>query len=192
MYHNNGYRNAPLWEVALELRRELPDIPILCDPSHIGGRRNLVAQLSLSAMQLDYNGLMVEVHPHPDNAWSDVAQQFSPAEFITLIEKIRTSKQQITDTDAARLTPMRQQIDDIDHEMLRLLGQRMGLSRQIAEIKHDHQMPVYQSGRWADVVADRLRIAEDVGLNPTFTKELLEKIHAESVKVQMEMSDKRQ
>ena len=184
MYHNN-YRNAPLWDIVLELRREMPNIPILCDPSHIGGRRNMVETISLEAMQLDYDGLMVEVHPHPDEAWSDAEQQLTPADFTTILEKIKFYNQQTSDSDEARLAPLRQQIDDIDHEMLRLLGQRMEVSQQIAEIKHANQLSVYQSKRWEAVVNDRLQMAETLGLRTEFTKELLEKIHAESVRVQM-------
>lgn len=186
MYHNNGYRNAPLWEVAMEFRREMPDIPILCDPSHISGRRDLIESLAMAAMQLDYDGLMVEVHPHPAEAWSDADQQLDPSAFIAMLEHLTSFNRQLTDSDISYLTPLRQQIDDIDHEILRLMGQRMELSKQIAEVKHARQMSVYQSKRWEAVVADRLRQAEALGLRADFIKEMLEKIHAESIRVQLE------
>ncbi len=186
MYHNNGYRNAPLWEVAMEFRREQPDIPILCDPSHIGGRRDLIEGLSITAMQLDYDGLMVEVHPHPSEAWSDADQQIDPQAFTILLDNLHSFNRQLSDNDTAHLAPLRQQIDDIDHELLRLMGQRMELSQQIAHIKQARQLSVYQSKRWEAVVADRLRLAEALGLRADFIKELLEKIHAESIRVQIE------
>ena len=186
MYHNQGYRNAPLWEVALELRRELPEIPILCDPSHIGGRAELVAPLAQAAMQLDYDGLMVEVHPHPEAALTDTKQQIDPAALAALLTVIRDSAtSQPADSDQ-RLAPLREEIDTVDHEMLTLLARRMELSRQIAAVKHEQGMAVYQSKRWDAVMNDRLRLAHEMGLNENFTKELLEKIHAESVRVQLE------
>ena len=188
MYNNHGYRNAPLWEVPLELRRELPDLPMLCDPSHIGGQRNLITPIALAAMQLGYNGLMVEVHPNPDVALTDNSQQITPDELLQILESLLTSHR--TDNGdnerlAAALAPLRQQIDDIDHEMLDLLARRMKLSRQIASIKEETHTQVYQPKRWEQVLQDRLQIAATLGLNTDFTKELLEKIHAESVRIQL-------
>lgn len=185
MYHNHGYRNTPLWEVVLELRRERPDLPILCDPSHMGGNASLVTPISLTAMQLDYDGLMVEVHPHPEAAWSDGNQQITPSELKSLIDKILCPSIQSTGNDSAILNTLRGHIDDLDHEMLTLLARRMELSRQIADIKHEQGMTIYQSKRWEAVMHDRLRLASDLGLDEHFTKEVLEKIHAESVRVQL-------
>ena len=186
MYNNHGYRNAPLWEVALELRREMPEVPILCDPSHMGGRRDLTASIALAAQQLDYDGLMVEVHSNPDAALTDAAQQITPEALKTILAAYLDAARPAPDGLAQQLSPLRQQIDDLDHNMLDLLAQRMEVSRHIAEIKKELHMPVYQSGRWSNVVADRLRIASELGLNANFTKELLDKIHGESVRVQME------
>lgn len=186
MYNNQGYRNAPVWEVPLELRHSHPDIPILCDPSHIGGRAELVMPLALAARQLDYDGLMVEVHPHPADAWTDNAQQLDPAALATLLA-VWTDDTPTSNTNATQaLEPLRAMIDDLDHEILSLLSQRMAVSRRIATVKHDAHLPVYQQARWADVMTDRLHQAEALGLDTGFTKELLEKIHAESVRVQME------
>ena len=186
MYHSQGYRNAPLWEVALKLRRELPEVPILCDPSHMGGRAALVGPLSHAAMQLDYDGLMVEVHPHPADAWTDALQQLSPSEFRQLLASLQPGTAPLPDGNEPRLTPLRRQIDDLDHNMLSLLAQRMEVSRRIADIKHEQGMTVYQPKRWNDVMQDRVQQAQEMGLDTTFTKEILEKIHAESVRVQLE------
>jgi chorismate mutase len=164
----------------------MPDVPMLCDPSHIGGSRELVEPIALAARLLDYDGLMVEVHPHPADAWTDGNQQLTPDEFSTLLDKYLSAPASATDSLSQRLTPLRQQIDDIDHSLLTLLARRMALSRQIADIKRELHSPVYQSARWADILADRLQLAGDLGLDIDFTREMLEKIHGESVRVQME------
>lgn len=185
VYNNEGLRNAPMWELALNLRHELPEVPLLCDPSHLGGSRDRVEALALAAMQLAFDGLMVETHPHPAEAWTDAAQQLTPNELKALLARI--ADQHLNDGDAGtqRLTPLRQQMDDVDHELLRLLGRRMDLSRQIADVKREAGMTVYQSKRWEEVLADRLRLAETLGLNAAFVQDLLEKIHGESVRVQL-------
>ena len=171
----------------MQLRRLLPDTPVLCDPSHIGGRRDVIAPLSVAAMQLDYDGLMVEVHPSPDEAWTDGGQQLTPAEFKHLISKIIPDPQNSTPHQSnTLLEPMRRQIDNIDHEVIRLLWQRMELSRHIAEVKRDFRMPVYQPQRWEAVLADRLNKAADLGMDTEFVKDILERIHGESMRVQME------
>ncbi len=185
MYDNHGYRNDPLWEVPMEFRRERPDIPILCDPSHIGGRRELVVPLATAARQLDYSGLMVEVHPYPAAAWTDGEQQVTPRELAAVVEAWLAARQEGTGGDE-RLEPLRRRIDEIDHELVALLSQRMAVSRHIATVKREEHIPVYQSGRWSDVLEDRLRQAAALGLDTSFTKEMLEKIHGESVRVQIE------
>ena len=187
MYNNRGYRNAPLWEVALELRRELPEVPILCDPSHIGGHRELVVPLAMEARQLDYDGLMVEVHPHPDSALTDSAQQMTPDGLSQLLDAYLAPTAPSDSNADPRLTPLRQQIDDVDHEILSLLARRMELSRNIATIKHDRGMAVYQPKRWESVITNRLQLATSLGLDTEFVKEMLEKIHAESVRVQLKL-----
>jgi chorismate mutase len=186
MYHSSGYRNAPLWEVALELRRERPEVPILCDPSHMGGRADMVEPIALAAMQLDYNGLMVEVHPHPETAWSDREQQLTPAALGQLLEALRRLPTTVSGEALPALMALRGHIDDLDHELLTLLARRMELSREIADIKREKGLTIYQSKRWEAVMQDRLQLAADLGLDEDFTKELFEKIHAESVRVQME------
>ena len=182
LYHGHGYRNDPLWEVALEFRHQMPEMPILCDPSHIGGDRRLIAPLALAALQLDYDGLMVEVHPSPDNAWTDGPQQLTPAELSRLLASLPSAS---ADNNTPGLEPIRQEIDEIDHELLHLLRRRMELAREIASIKREHQMTVYQAKRWESVIQDRLQVAKELGLNSEFVLELLEKIHGESVRVQI-------
>lgn len=184
MYDNHGYRNEPLWELPLELHRRLPDIPLLCDPSHIAGRADLVATVARASMQLRFDGLMVEVHPHPAEALTDAQQQLTPHAFADLLATLPTEPAVHPAGDTA-LEALRNKIDSIDHELLQLLGQRMAVSRQIAEVKRQAGLSVYQPRRWEAVLADRLRQAESLALDQSFVEELLEKIHGESVRVQL-------
>lgn len=185
MYNNQGYRNAPLWELPLKLRRQRPDLPLVCDPSHIGGTRQLVEPLALAATQLEFDGLMVEVHPHPADALTDAAQQLTPDDFSALVAKIESFQRQQPSSTDTRLTPLRQQIDDLDHELLHLLAQRMELSRQIAVVKRESLLTVYQADRWNTVMDDRLQLASQLHLDADFVKDLLETIHHESLKIQL-------
>ena len=185
MYHNHGYRNEPLWEVPMTLRREMPDVPLICDPSHIGGRRELVEPLVRMASQFDYDGLMVEVHPNPDTALTDAEQQLTPSAFADTLSHLSPFASHLSPLTSRQLEPLRRQIDEIDHELLSLLARRMEMSRQISFIKRDLKMPAYQAGRWADVVSDRMGQAEALGLDADFTRALLEKIHGESIRVQL-------
>lgn len=187
MYDNQGYRNAPLWDVAMELRHQMPQLPILCDPSHIGGKASLVAQLAHRAMLLNYDGLMVEIHPHPADALTDALQQLTPAELRALLDTLPNPSASSAST-APELDNMRLEIDDIDQNLLRLLAKRMEVSRNIASLKHRLNMSVYQPDRWGRMMNDRLALAEQMQLKSDFVKELMEKIHAESVRIQMENS----
>ena len=187
VYHwrndQQAYRNDPLWEVALEFRRQRPDIPILCDPSHIGGDSRLVTSLALAAVQLDCDGLMIEVHSSPADAFTDGGQQLTPDELSTLLSTLPYTS---GNGNPATLEPLRKQIDDIDHELLSLLSRRMNLSRQISHIKKEQNLSVYQAKRWEEVMKDRLQVATELGLSTDFIEELLEKIHGESIRVQMD------
>lgn len=181
-YNNFGYRNNPLWEIPIELKRRLPDTPLLCDPSHIGGRRELVAPLSQMALDLHYDGLMIECHPNPDNALTDNQQQITPSELTALLDglKIRTHSQ----TTPGNLTRLREQLDIIDTEILKLLSQRMKISKDIGIIKHRHNMPIFQPQRWQQVLEHQMATGKEMGLNEQFIKDLTEKIHGESLRQQ--------
>ena len=185
---SNGphYRNQPLWEIPISLHREMPDIPILCDPSHIGGSRELVAPLCLAAMLIDFDGLMIEVHPDPATAWTDANQQITPDALVRIVGGLNLQQPAGTPDAEHQLAPLRDSIDTIDHQLVGLLAERMELSRKIADIKRQCHMPVFQSQRWQSVLHDRLVQATAIGLDASFMRELLEKIHAESVRVQLE------
>lgn len=184
IYGNMGYRNHPLWEVVIELRRLMPDLPILCDPSHIGGRRDLVAPLSQTALDLGLDGLMVEVHPDPDAAKTDAEQQVTPDRFRELLSGlvVRSS----ADACDAELSRFREQIDMVDSQLLGLLVRRFDMVRSISEVKRRHNMSAYQPKRWSEVLARLVQEAESLGLSAEFVKSLYERIHLESVRLQEE------
>ncbi len=185
LYNNLGYRNNPLWEVPLELRRIMPQVEMLCDPSHITGDRSRIAATAQTALDLGFDGLMVEVHPSPDDALTDPAQQITPQALADMVGGLTVRRTDSQKADAA-LADCRARIDAIDHQLLRLLGQRMDTSREIALVKRPLDIALYQPARWNALVADRKRLAEQLGLDADFVGRLLETIHAESVKVQQQ------
>lgn len=182
---NGGYRNHPLWEVPIELRRVMPDISIVTDPSHIAGRRELLQEVAQWAMDLGFDGLMLEVHPHPDEALTDGRQQITPEGLKELLGKLvlRQTDGGIADKE---LRLMRGQIDRIDDQLLRLLASRLEVSGEIARVKAQSNLAVFQPKRWESLLQQRLSTAEELHLEPEFVKGIFEKIHAESVRVQQE------
>ena len=183
VYRNDGYRNNPLWEIPIELRRLMPDVPILCDPSHIAGRREPLAALSQTAMDLGFDGLMIETHPKPEKALTDAGQQISPDELAALLAGLvmRSTDSRVADEE---LRLLREQIDYIDKDVLRLMSARFEVARQIARVKEEGNLAVFQPKRWDTVLRQRMEAAERQGVDPAFVKALFEKIHAESVRVQ--------
>lgn len=183
VFKNEGFRNAPLWEVPIELRRTMPEVPILCDPSHIAGRREPLQMLSQTAMDLGFDGLMVEVHPCPQEALTDAQQQITPDALQQLLDGLVMPH---TDTAVAddQLRLLREQIDTVDRQMLQLYAARLDLSRQIAQVKAQGNLAVFQPKRWDALLRQRLESARQLGLSPDFVKEIFEKIHVESVRVQ--------
>ena len=181
MYGESTYRYSPLWEASIELHRLMPEVPLLCDPSHIAGRSSLVAAVAQQALNLHFDGLMIEVHPHPAEALTDATQQLSPAEFRSLVEGLvmRRSTEAVPELDICR-----NEIDDIDHQLLVLLARRMRLAGDIALIKARHNMAIYQPERWEAVLQQLRSQAETLGLDPAFVESLYGKIHAESIRRQ--------
>lgn len=187
-YGKHLYRNMPEWHIPIELRLRYPSLPIICDPSHIGGKRELIAPLSQQAMDMGFNGLIVESHCDPDCAWSDAKQQITPEilNFILGTLVIRDSKQT---TESLQL--LRQQIDRIDNELLEVLSKRMGVSREIGRYKREHRMSVVQAGRYNEVMASRVKVGEEMGMGAEFLRTVLLAIHEESVRQQIEVINDR-
>ena len=180
----NLYRNHPLWAVPIELHRRLPALPIFCDPSHIGGKRELIAPLSQQAMDLGFDGLIIESHCMPDCAWSDKAQQVTPDALAYITRNLVIRDETIT---TESLTELRSQIDKLDDELLELLTRRMRVSRDIGQYKKEHNMPVLQTQRYEELLARRAGQAEQVGMDREFMRTVLQAIHEESIRQQMEV-----
>lgn len=183
-YEKKLYRNLPLWRIPIELRRQYPDLTIFCDPSHIGGKRELVAPISQQALDLNFNGLIVESHCNPDCALSDAAQQVTP-EVLDYMLKMLVVRDNVQTTENISL--LRRQIDEIDEQLLSLLARRMRISREIGTYKKEHNMPVLQSGRYNEIMDRREKMGRSMDLSPEFVQGIMKSIHDESVKVQMEI-----
>lgn len=183
-YEKKLYRNLPLWHIPIELKRRYPNLTIFCDPSHIGGKRELVAPIAQQAMDLKFEGLIVESHCDPDNALSDAAQQITPEVLdFTLSMLVVRDNPQTTEN----ITVLRKKIDEIDETLLTILAKRMGISKEIGVYKKEHNMPILQSGRYSDILENRAKQGESMGLSAAFVQEIMKSIHEESVKVQMEI-----
>lgn len=181
------YRNSPQWHIAIELRRRYPNLPIFCDPSHIGGCRDLIKPLSQQAMDLGFDGLIVESHCNPDAAWSDAKQQLTPDALMQVMSELVIRETSHTTED---LTDLRSQIDEIDNKILEILAKRMRVSREIAQYKLEHSMPVLQAGRYDEILTKRSEQGAQMDMSPEFIKEVFEAIHGESVRTQMQHINK--
>ena len=183
-YGRHLYRNLPQWRIPIELRRRFPELPVFCDPSHIGGKRELIAPISQQALDMSFSGLIIESHCDPDCAWSDKTQQITP-EVLNFILHTLVLRDKSTSTESLAL--LRQQIDRIDDELLELLDKRMRVAREIGHYKQEHSMPVIQAGRYNDLMQRRVATAEEMGMSPDFMRSVLAAIHEESVRQQIEI-----
>lgn len=183
-YDKKIYRNLPQWHIPIELHRRLPNIPIICDPSHIGGRRELIASISQQAMDLSFDGLIIESHICPDKAWSDASQQITPDILQFIINKL-VIRDGVQTTES--LADLRLQIDNIDNDLLEMLSKRMRISREIGTFKKEHNMPVLQANRYDEIMQKRVILGESMGMSPEFVTKILEAIHEESVRQQIDV-----
>ena len=181
------YRNAPMWHIPIELHRRYPNLPIVCDPSHIGGRRDLIAPLAQQAMDMGFEGLIVESHCNPDCAWSDAKQQVMPDVLNFILDRlvVRNTKE-----STESLNILRQQIDELDNRLMELLTKRMRISREIAAYKKEHNMAVVQTARYSEILDKRAAQGVLCGMDADFIKSIYEHIHEESVRQQMEFMNK--
>ena len=183
---NHLYRYDPQWHIPFELRRSAPELTILCDPSHIGGKREFVASLSQQALDMGFDGLMIESHCDPDCALSDSAQQVTPDDLKVILDRLVIRSGTPIEDDLAML---RQQIDDCDQELLAVLARRMSVSREIGAFKKAHNLRIVQPARYQAVINQRIKNAGDLGLPPEFVKRVMEAIHEESVRQQLDQPD---
>ena len=183
-YDKKIYRNLPHWHIPMELRRVMPNLPIICDPSHIGGRRELIAPICQQAMDLSFDGLIIEAHCNPDKAWSDAAQQITPdvLDYIVSTLIIRDEKQ-----STENLSQLRRQIDEHDEKLLEVLTARMRVAEEIGKYKKEHNIPILQTGRYDEILQKHTAKSQILGLSEDFIKTIFVAIHEESVKHQMEI-----
>ncbi len=183
-YGKSIYRNPPQWHIPIELHRRIPELPIIVDPSHMGRKRELIGPLSQQALDMKFSGLMIESHCNPDEAWSDKNQQLTPDILrIVLGSLVVRNKEQSTES----LQALRQQIDKIDTDLLDLYAKRMEIARQIGQYKKEHSMPVVQESRYDDLMKSRVSAAVEMGMSADFMRTVLQAIHEESVRQQIEI-----
>ncbi len=186
-YDKKIYRNLPMWQIPIELKRRIPDLPILCDPSHIGGCRELIAPLCQQAMDMGFEGLIVESHCEPDKAWSDAKQQVTPDVLDYILSLLVVRDGTITTEGISQL---RSQIDDLDNQLMDLLAKRMRVCREIGQYKKEHNMTVVQTGRYNEILDKRGAQGALCGMSAEFVKQVFEMIHEESVRQQIEIINK--
>lgn len=186
-YDKKIYRNLPMWQIPIELQRRIPALPMICDPSHIGGRRELVAPLCQQAMDLGFDGLIVESHCDPDSAWSDAKQQVTPDVLDYILSLIVVRDEKVTTEGIASL---RKQIDEIDDQCIELLAKRMRVCREIGQYKKEHNITVLQTARYGEILDKRSIQGSMCGMSPDFVSRVFENIHEESVRQQMEIINK--
>ena len=186
-YDKKIYRNHPMWQIPIELHRRYPNLPLVCDPSHIGGRRDLIAPLCQQAMDMGFDGLIVESHCNPEMAWSDASQQVTPdvLDYILSMLIIRNE----TET-TENISSLRKQIDELDNQLIEVLAQRMRVCRQIGEYKKEHDMTIVQTSRYSEILGKRGAQGSLMGIGQDCVRGIFELIHEESVHQQMEIVNK--
>ncbi|WP_339609985.1 bifunctional 3-deoxy-7-phosphoheptulonate synthase/chorismate mutase type II [uncultured Planktosalinus sp.] len=184
-YLKSKYRNNPEWQLAIDFQNHFPHLPLILDPSHMGGRRDLIFDLSQTGLDLNYDGLMIETHTDPDNAWSDAAQQITPATLKQLFKKLQVRS---IDADAAdfkiKIKNLRKQIDTIDSQILSNLGSRMKIADEIGRLKNENNVAILQMERWNEVLERMKTASKNQNLSEEFITELFKAIHQESIEHQ--------
>jgi chorismate mutase len=186
-YEHSKFRNAPQWQIPIELKRRFPDLPIICDPSHIGGTRDLIMPVSQKAMDLDFDGLMIESHCNPDEAWSDAKQQITPDALGQLMSNLVLREVKPEKVTLADLDDLRFKIDQYDLELIEILGKRMKTVGEIGEYKKKNDMTILQTARWDTILSSRLQKGEGLNLSEEIIKSIFKAIHQESINKQEEI-----
>ncbi len=185
-YVRMAYRNHPNWQIPIELKRLLPNLPLICDPSHIGGRREFIEPISQTALDLGINGLMIETHNDPEKALSDSKQQITPKALIELLDKLRARNTAITDKQVKRkIARLRTEISHADSQIIQDLAERMRWVEEIGKLKQQHNISVLQINRWENLLKDHMTKGQQLGLESEFIKAVFELIHAQAVKRQL-------
>ncbi len=181
-YEKTKYRNIPEWQIAIELQNKFPELPLICDPSHITGKRDMIFDVSQTALDLNFDGLMIETHITPDQAWSDASQQVTPATLIQIMKDLRIRKQTTSEEDYQnRLGTLRSNIDVIDDQLLDLLKKRMTFSDDIGRLKKEKNVAVLQNSRWHAILGKMILEGQQRGLSEEFISHIFKAIHQESI-----------
>ncbi|MFI2744033.1 chorismate mutase [Zhouia sp. PK063] len=181
-YQKTKYRNIPEWQLAVDLQNKFPDLPLICDPSHITGKRDMIFDVCQTALDLNYDGLMIETHFDPDNAWSDAAQQVTPDSLKQIMRDLKIRKE--TDEEAeynSKITNLRAQIDVLDNKLIETMGERMKVADGIGALKKQRNVAVLQSNRWNEVLGKMILEGEEKGLSEEFILKVFKAIHQESI-----------
>ncbi len=181
-YEKTKYRNNPEWQIPIDLQNRFPDLPLILDPSHIAGRRDIIFDLCQTALDLNYDGLMVETHHDPDNAWSDAAQQITPATLIQIMKDLKIRKE-ISESEefVKSLKNLRTKIDVADHQLLEVLSKRMKIADEIGKIKKSQNVAILQTSRWNEILGKMILEGEQQGLSEEFVLKMFKAIHQESI-----------
>jgi chorismate mutase len=192
-YEKTAFRNEPMWDLAINLKTHAPELPIICDPSHISGNRELIPYVSQKALDMDMQGLMIESHIDPSVAWTDAKQQVTPSALVELIDRLTLRKPEVVNNDLRdKLADLRNGIDKIDDLVIAKLAERMKIVEQIGNYKKDNGITILQVNRWDEILQKRTNYGKALNLNPDFTEKLLELIHGESIRKQTEIMNKGQ
>ncbi len=187
VYEKTRFRNAPLWEIPLEFKRKFPDIPLICDPSHICGNREMLTEVAQKAMDFGYEGVIIETHPTPDAAWSDAAQQITPTVFAQLLAELTVRKTFSDDIFTnSRLLQIRDEIDTIDERLIELLAARMQTVRRANTLKEEKGLSYFRPDRWAELQTHCSEVADKLGMNQNFVVKLFDMIHLECIGLEKE------
>ena len=190
-YEKTKYRNNPEWQIAIDLQNRFPDLPLICDPSHITGKRDMIQEVSQQALDLNYDGLIIETHIDPDNAWSDAAQQVTPDTLKQMFINLRVRK--VSDDESEynqKMAKLRMQIDEFDGKLLEILGNRMKVADRIGLLKKEKNVAILQNQRWNEILGKMILEGEEKGLSNEFVMHLFKAIHQESITHQEKVINK--
>jgi chorismate mutase len=190
-YEKSKYRNNPEWQIPIDLQNRFPDLPLICDPSHIAGRRNLVFDICQTALDLNFNGFMVETHYDPDNAWSDAKQQITVENLVQMMIDLKVRKKQHSSEDYLfELNKMRAKIDVLDDKLLGMLGNRMKVADCIGALKKENNVSILQTTRWNEILGKMILQGEEKNLSEEFVLKIYKAIHQESISHQKKIINK--
>jgi chorismate mutase len=181
-YEKTKYRNIPEWQIPIDLQNRFPDLPLICDPSHITGKRDMIQEVSQQALDMNFDGLIIETHIDPDKAWSDAAQQVTPTTLKQIFEDLKVRKETSTGSEyLSKMNGLRSQIDEFDAKLLEVLGSRMKVADKIGLLKKDNNVAILQNKRWNEILGKMILEGEEKGLSNDFVMHLFKAIHQESI-----------